>query len=85
MMLLLLGGPKSRRRLEQGFLGASAFLESSGKLKPVNRKRVGIAGMKAPAREHTEVYTADGAKKIGIITSGGFGPTFGKPLAMGYD
>lgn len=58
-------GPKSRRRLEQGFVGASNFLEKDGKLKPVAKKRVGIAGMSAPAREHTEVFTLDGAKKIG--------------------
>ncbi len=67
----------------QGFLGASAFLEKDGKLKPAAKKRVGIAGMKAPARGHTEIFTADGANKIGEITSGGFGPSFQKPMAMG--
>ena len=77
-----IGGPKSRRRLEQGFLGAEHFLEKSGKLKPVARKRVGISGMKAPARSHTEIFTADGKTKIGEVTSGGFGPTLGKPMAM---
>ena len=46
--------------------------------------RVGIAGMKAPARGHTEVFSADGSVKIGEITSGGFGPTLNKPVAMGY-
>lgn len=80
-----IGGPKSRRRVQQGFLGASSFLEADGKLKPVSRKRVGIAGMKAPARGHTEIFSAvDGAQKIGEVTSGGFGPSFQKPLAMGY-
>ncbi len=78
-----IGGPKSRRRLEQGFLGADKFLEKDGKLKPITKKRVGVAGMKAPARGHTEIFSADGSKKIGEITSGGFGPTFNKPLAMG--
>jgi aminomethyltransferase len=68
----------------QGFLGADKFLTAEGKPKPVSRKRVGISGMKAPARAHTEVFTADNATKIGEITSGGFGPSFGKPLAMGY-
>ena len=83
------GGPKSRRRLEQGFLGADKFLEASGKLKAVSRKRVGLAGMKAPARGHTEIFVqaegqgAEGARKIGEITSGGFGPTLQKPMAMG--
>lgn len=79
-----IGGPTSRRRIEQGFLGADKILEKDGKLKVFSKKRVGIAGMKAPARGHTEVYTTDGNKLIGLITSGGFGPTFGKPLAMGY-
>mmetsp|Transcript_29770 Transcript_29770/g.49798 ORF Transcript_29770/g.49798 Transcript_29770/m.49798 type:complete len:410 (-) Transcript_29770:196-1425(-) len=80
-----IGGPKSRRRLEQGFLGADKFLDpATGKLKPQSRKRVGIAGMKAPARGHTEIFSADGGEKIGEVTSGGFGPTFGAPVAMGY-
>eukprot|EP01041_Mallomonas_annulata_P006353 gene6353-12849_t len=70
--------------IEQGFLGAASFLEADGKLKPVTRKRVGISGMKAPARAHTEIFSPDGLTKIGEITSGGFGPTFQKPLAMGY-
>ena len=79
-----IGGPKSRRRIEQGFLGASTFLEKDGKLKPQDKKRVGLSGMKAPARGHTPIFTADGKKKIGEITSGGFGPSYGKALAMGY-
>ncbi len=77
------GGPKSRRRTEQGFLGAEHFLEKSGKAKPITRKRVGLSGMKAPARGHTEIFAADGTTKIGEVTSGGFGPTYQKPLAMG--
>ena len=78
-----IGGPKSRRRVEQGFLGADKFLEKSGKLKPINKKRVGIAGMKAPARSHTEIFSADGKTKIGEVTSGGFGPSYQKALSMG--
>ena len=46
--------------ITQGFLGADKILEPSGKLLKVKQKRVGILGMKAPAREHTEIYTADG-------------------------
>uniref|UniRef100_A0A7S2H2M8 Aminomethyltransferase n=1 Tax=Octactis speculum TaxID=3111310 RepID=A0A7S2H2M8_9STRA len=79
-----IGGPKSRRRQEQGFLGASTFLTPEGKLKKQTRKRIGLAGMKAPAREHTEIFTADGSEKIGEVTSGGFGPTFKAALAIGY-
>lgn len=79
-----IGGPKSRRRIEQGFLGADKFLEPGGKLKPVSRKRVGLTGMKAPARGSTEIFAADGSTKIGEVTSGGFGPTLKKPMAMGF-
>jgi hypothetical protein len=79
------GGPKSRRRKEQGFLGASTFLEKDGKLKAVSKKRVGIMGMTAPARGHTEIYAEDGTTKIGEVTSGGFAPTLNKPISMGCD
>lgn len=43
-----------------------------------------IIGMKAPARAHTEIFSADGSELIGEVTSGGFGPTLGKAIAMGY-
>jgi aminomethyltransferase len=79
-----MGGPKGRRRTEQGFLGASIFLEPTGKLKKMSRKRVGIAGMKAPARGSTEIFSGDGKTKIGEVTSGGFGPSFKAPVAIGY-
>jgi aminomethyltransferase len=47
------------------------------------RKRVGIRPEgRAPAREGTEVLR-DGVS-VGLITSGGFGPTVGGPIAMGY-
>jgi len=79
-----IGGPGTRRRKEQGFLGAETFLEKDGKLKKVAKKRVGISALKAPARAGTEIFSADGSKKIGVVTSGGFGPSYGKALAMGY-
>ena len=82
-LIWTIGGPKSRRRLEQGFLGAEKFLEKDGKPKPATKKRVGLCDMKAPARAHTEIFSADGSTKIGEVTSGGFGPSYGKPLAMG--
>jgi aminomethyltransferase len=79
-----MGGPKGRRRLEQGFLGAAHFLEADGKLKKQSRKRVGIAGMKAPARSHAEIFDDEGKNKIGEITSGTFSPCLKQPIAMGY-
>ncbi len=50
----------------------------------VSRKRVGIlpAG-RAPVREGVELRDAQG-RTVGHITSGGFGPTVGAPVAMGY-
>ncbi len=46
-------------------------------------KRVGIQPLeRAPAREGTEIHM-DGVK-VGIVTSGGFGPSVDKPIAMGY-
>lgn len=47
------------------------------------QKRVGIQPLeRAPAREGTEIQV-DGAN-VGIVTSGGFGPSVDKPVAMGY-
>lgn len=49
-----------------------------------SRKRVGIQPEgRAPAREGTEIQNAAG-DSVGVITSGGFGPTVGGPVAMGY-
>lgn len=71
-----------RRREEGGFPGhdrLTSELENGPK-----RIRVGILPQeRAPAREGTEIQSKDGAT-IGVITSGGFGPTFGGPVAMGY-
>ena len=48
------------------------------------RKRVGIKPEgRAPARAGTEITDMNG-NPIGTITSGGFGPTVGGPVAMGY-
>jgi hypothetical protein len=60
-----MGGPGSRRRTEGGFLGADKILTKDGKFAKVARKRVGIMGMKAPARDHTEIFDATGETKIG--------------------
>ncbi|ODT18043.1 MAG: glycine cleavage system protein T [Kaistia sp. SCN 65-12] len=71
-----------RRRAEGGFPGAGRIL-SELEAGPA-RLRVGIKPEgRAPAREGTEIRDASGTE-IGIITSGGFGPTAGGPVAMGY-
>lgn len=79
-----LGGVGSRRRTEQGFLGADKFLTLDGKFQKQTKKRVGIMGMKAPAREHAEIYDATGETLIGEVTSGTFSPCLKAPIAMGY-
>ena len=79
-----MGGPKSRRRKEGGFLGAEHILKPDGKLQKVAKKRVGIKGMRAPAREGAEIYDAAGENKIGDVTSGTFSPVMKQPIAMGY-
>jgi len=79
-----LGGPGSRRRKEGGFLGAEHILTPDGKFQKISRKRVGIMGMKAPARQHVEIYDAAGETKIGEVTSGTFSPCLKAPIAMGY-
>ena len=50
------------------------------------RKRVGLLPQgRAPMREGVPLFAAqDDAAPIGTITSGGFGPTVGGPVAMGY-
>ncbi|MBX7199260.1 MAG: glycine cleavage system aminomethyltransferase GcvT [Rhodospirillaceae bacterium] len=71
-----------RRREQAGFPGAARIQKE---LKDgATRKRVGIKPLgRAPARAHTEIQDASG-KKVGEITSGGFGPSFNAPVAMGY-
>ena len=45
--------------------------------------RVGLRVLSgAPAREGAEI--ADGGRVIGRVTSGGFGPSIGGPLALGF-
>jgi aminomethyltransferase len=70
-----------RRRDEGGFPGAAILRQQLADGAP--RKRVGIVpDGRAPAREHTPII--DGGQTLGEITSGGFGPTVGGPIAMGY-
>ncbi|VAW11066.1 Aminomethyltransferase (glycine cleavage system T protein) [hydrothermal vent metagenome] len=71
-----------RRREEGGFPGAKRILAELAQ--GPARVRVGILPQgRAPAREHTEIRKAEGGR-IGSVTSGGFGPTVGGPIAMGY-
>ena len=71
-----------RRRAEGGFPGAATVLRQL--VEGASRKRVGIRpDGRAPAREDTQIVDAAG-NGIGRVTSGGFGPSVGGPVAMGY-
>jgi len=71
-----------RRRSEGGFPGAKRIQEEL--TRGPKKKRVGIRpDGRAPAREGTEVLSPSG-ERIGIVTSGGFGPSVNGPVAMGY-
>jgi aminomethyltransferase len=73
----------SKPRRERGdFPGAQRILKE---LKEgAATKRVGVKPLgRAPAREGTEIQSA-GGQTIGVVTSGGFGPTVNGPIAQGY-
>ena len=65
-----------------GFPGAERIFAQQQQ--GVARKRVGLLPQeRTPVREGAEIVDADGTP-IGTVCSGGFGPTLGAPLAMGY-
>jgi aminomethyltransferase len=72
-----------KRRLEEG--GFPGYERVKRELaEGPKRKRVGIKPEgRAPARDGTEIHDEAG-NKIGVVTSGGFGPTLNGPCAIGY-
>nr|WP_302474303.1 glycine cleavage system aminomethyltransferase GcvT [Roseococcus sp. MDT2-1-1] len=70
-----------RRRMAWDFVGAEPVREALDN--GPKRLRVGIRPEgRQPARAHTAVES--GGATVGEITSGGFGPSVGAPVAMGY-
>lgn len=69
-----------RRRAEGGFAGADRVL---GELaKGAARKRVGLmVEGRQPVREGAELFASE--RSVGKVTSGGFAPSLGAPIAMG--
>jgi aminomethyltransferase len=71
-----------RRKEARDFPGSGRIMEHL--LNGAGKKRVGLRPEgRAPAREGAEIVDDAGAT-IGIVTSGGFGPSVGAPIAMGY-
>ncbi len=71
-----------RRRAEGGFPGADRIQRELSE--GTARLRVGLLPEgRAPAREGT-IITDEAGAQIGVVTSGGFGPSLKGPLAMGY-
>lgn len=70
-----------RRREEGGFPGADRILGALAN--GATRKRVGftVEG-RQPVREGAVIYSGDA--EVGVITSGGFAPSVGAPIAMGF-
>ena len=67
-----------------GFPGSDRILKELSE--KATNKRVGLKPEgRAPMREGVPLFqTAESTDQIGAITSGGFGPTVGGPVAMGY-
>jgi aminomethyltransferase len=70
-----------RRKLQGGFRGAPRVLHQL--LHGAPRRRVGLAiDGRQPVREGVAVI--EHGVKVGEVTSGGFGPALGRPIAMAY-
>ncbi|MGM4928826.1 glycine cleavage system aminomethyltransferase GcvT [Tardiphaga sp. 619_E2_N8_5] len=67
-----------------GFLGSDKILAQLDGGAP--RKRIGLLPEgRAPVREGVLLFAdATSTESIGSVTSGGFGPSLGAPIAMGY-
>jgi aminomethyltransferase len=73
----------SRRRLKAGAMPGAARLRRERADGPA-RVRVGLRVLQgAPAREGAPIADSEGIA-VGVVTSGGFAPSLGAPIAMGY-
>src|SRR5690606_13148748 len=77
-----LGFAVSKRRREAADFPGAARILAERENGPT-RIRVGLIVDGAPAREGAEILDASGTA-IGVVTSGGFAPSLGKAIAMGF-
>jgi glycine cleavage system T protein (aminomethyltransferase) len=78
---------KSRRRggaRAGGFPGADNILDQLERGAP--RRRAGLRPEgRAPIREGAPLFAGEtSSEPVGVVTSGGFGPSLNAPVAMGY-
>ena len=74
-----------KRRTEGGYHGHKAVLARLADVEggTLAQRRVGLKlDGRMPAREGAEVFA--GVTMVGVVTSGGFSPTLGQPIAMAY-
>ena len=77
--------PASRRKggsRSGGFLGSEPILLELENCPSVTRVGIQPEG-RAPVRAHSEIVIPTG-ESIGEVSSGSYGPTVGRPIAMGY-
>ncbi len=78
-----LGFAVSPKRLKAASVRGSARLAAE-KAGGLTRRRIGLEVLEGPpAREGAAILDVDGAL-VGAVTSGGFSPSLGKPIAMGF-
>ena len=71
-----------KRREARDFPGAARIAKELAE--GPSRKRVGLIVLEgAPAREGAQIADEAG-EVVGVVTSGGFSPSLGKPIAMGF-
>jgi aminomethyltransferase len=72
---------QKRRREEGGFIGHARVMKELAEGSGSRRVGLKIEG-RLPAREGATIYAGD--VLVGEVTSGGFAPTVGAPIAMGW-
>ena len=72
---------QKRRREEGGFIGHARVMKELADGPGARRVGLRIDG-RLPAREGAKIFA--GSVEVGEVTSGGFAPTLGAPIAMGW-